>query len=193
MQHSLRDPNRDVEHGRIWRIHYTSRPLVEQAEDRRRERPRAARPAQGLRGPDPLPGPPRASRAARQARSSRPLDEVGRRPRARTTPTTGTTCSKPSGSTRASTSSTSRCSKTMLTCPEPKARAAATRVLCYWRDRVEGPARTAPQAGQRREPPRPPRSRPRPQLLRRQGRLRRLRRSPWSRSPSPRIITWSTR
>ena len=27
----------------------------------------------------------------------------------------------------------------MLTCPEPEARAAATRVLCYWRDRVEEP------------------------------------------------------
>ena len=27
----------------------------------------------------------------------------------------------------------------MLICPEPKARAAATRVLCYWRDRVEEP------------------------------------------------------
>ena len=29
--------------------------------------------------------------------------------------------------------------KQMLTCPEPKARAAATRVLCYWRDRVDEP------------------------------------------------------
>ena len=29
--------------------------------------------------------------------------------------------------------------KGMLTCPEPKARAAATRVLCYWRDRVKDP------------------------------------------------------
>jgi hypothetical protein len=27
----------------------------------------------------------------------------------------------------------------MLACPEPRARAAATRVLCYWRDRVEDP------------------------------------------------------
>ena len=27
----------------------------------------------------------------------------------------------------------------MLTCPEPRARAAATRVLCYWRDRVSDP------------------------------------------------------
>ena len=31
MQHSLRDPNRDVEHGRIWRITYKGRPLVEPA------------------------------------------------------------------------------------------------------------------------------------------------------------------
>ena len=26
--------------------------------------------------------------------------------------------------------------KQLLTCPEPRARAAATRVLCYWRDRI---------------------------------------------------------
>jgi len=29
MQHSLRDPNRDTNHGRIWRVHYTGNPLVE--------------------------------------------------------------------------------------------------------------------------------------------------------------------
>ena len=29
--------------------------------------------------------------------------------------------------------------KQLLTCPEPRARAAATRVLCYWRDRVSDP------------------------------------------------------
>jgi hypothetical protein len=29
--------------------------------------------------------------------------------------------------------------KQVLTCPEPKARAAATRVVCYWRDRVGQP------------------------------------------------------
>ena len=29
--------------------------------------------------------------------------------------------------------------KQMLTCPEPRARAAATRVLCYWRDRIHEP------------------------------------------------------
>jgi hypothetical protein len=29
--------------------------------------------------------------------------------------------------------------KTMLNCPEPKGRAAAVRVLCYWRDRVTDP------------------------------------------------------
>ncbi len=29
LQHNLRDPNRDHSHGRIWRIHYSGRPLVE--------------------------------------------------------------------------------------------------------------------------------------------------------------------
>ena len=29
--------------------------------------------------------------------------------------------------------------KVILACPEPKARAAGVRVLCYWRDRVEEP------------------------------------------------------
>ena len=29
MQHSLRDPNRDKNHGRIWRVSYTKKPLVE--------------------------------------------------------------------------------------------------------------------------------------------------------------------
>jgi hypothetical protein len=31
MQHSLRDPNRDKSHGRIWRVHYKGKPLVEPA------------------------------------------------------------------------------------------------------------------------------------------------------------------
>ena len=29
--------------------------------------------------------------------------------------------------------------KKLLSCSEPRARAAATRVLCYWRDRVDEP------------------------------------------------------
>ena len=65
MQHSLRDPNRDHTHGRIWRITYPKRPLVEKAADRRCVGARAARPAQVVRRPDPLSGPPRAARAAR--------------------------------------------------------------------------------------------------------------------------------
>lgn len=31
MQHNLRDPNRDKKHGRIWRVRYTKKPLVEEA------------------------------------------------------------------------------------------------------------------------------------------------------------------
>ena len=49
MQHSIRDPNRDHTHGRIWRVHYTKRPLVKPAKiagaaDRGAARP-AARPS----------------------------------------------------------------------------------------------------------------------------------------------------
>ena len=51
------------------------RPLVEKPQDRRRDRPRAARPAQVVRGPDPLPRPPRAARAARRRRCSSALDK----------------------------------------------------------------------------------------------------------------------
>lgn len=32
MQHSLRDPNRDKSHGRIWRVHYSANPLVKPAQ-----------------------------------------------------------------------------------------------------------------------------------------------------------------
>ncbi len=48
--------------------------------------------------------------------------------------------------------------KQVLTCPEPRARAAATRVLCYWRDRIGDATRALAQAGQRRASARAARS-----------------------------------
>ena len=75
MQHSLRDPNRDVEHGRIWRITYTNRPLVEKPKIAGATVPELLDLLKVVRGPDPLPGPPRASRAHRPTRSSRPLEK----------------------------------------------------------------------------------------------------------------------
>jgi glucose/arabinose dehydrogenase len=137
MQHSLRDPNRDHTHGRIWRITYPKRPLVERAkiagatipelldllksyEDRVRYRARRElrdRPDQEvLSALDKWVGglsknDPEYWRQMLEALwLHQSLDDVD-----------------------------VTFLKLMLTCPEPKARAAATRVLCYWRDRVEDP------------------------------------------------------
>jgi glucose/arabinose dehydrogenase len=137
MQHSLRDPNRDHNHGRIWRITYPKRPLVEKPriagatvpqlldllksyEDRTRYRARRE-----LREHPPQEVLSALGKWMGSLNKSEPeywrhmlealwlhqsLDEVD-----------GTLLSQ------------------MLTCPEPKARAAATRVLCYWRDKVSDP------------------------------------------------------
>ena len=137
MQHSLRDPNRDVEHGRIWRIHYTKRPLVEPAkiagasipelldllkayEDRTRYRARRE-----LREK-----PPEAVLAALKTWVDglykedpeywhHKLEALWLR--------------------QSLDAFDAPALDQMLTCPEPRARAAATRVLCYWRDRVANP------------------------------------------------------
>ena len=138
MQHSLRDPKRDVEHGRIWRITYPSRPLVAKAkvsgatidelldllkvyEDRTRYRARRElrerKPAEVLSALDGWVGALSKSEISEYWRLKlealwlrQSLDVVDE-----------------------------AALKEMLGCPEPKARAAATRVLCYWRDRVQSP------------------------------------------------------
>ena len=119
MQHSLRDPNRDHTHGRIWRITYPRRPLVEKPkiagatvpelldllksyEDRTRYRARRE-----LRE-HPEPGDPLGPCASGSPASKR------------ATPNTGDTCSKPSGSTRASTTWTSRFLKRCSPGPSPE-------------------------------------------------------------------------
>ncbi len=136
MQHSLRDPNRDHTRGRIWRITYPKRPLLEQPkiaaatvrelldllkvyEDRVRYRARRElreRPAQEvlnaletwIAGLDK--NDPEYWRQMLEALwLHQSLDQVDE-----------------------------KLLKEMLACPEGKARAAATRVLCYWRDRVGG-------------------------------------------------------
>ena len=138
MQHSLRDPKRDVEHGRIWRITYPSRPLVARAkvagatveelldllksyEDRTRYR------------------------ARRELRERKPQEVIS----ALEKWVGGLSKSEVSEYwrlklealwLRQSLDMVDEAALTeMLACPEPKARAAATRVLCYWRDRVKTP------------------------------------------------------
>ena len=190
MQHSLRDPNRDVEHGRIWRIHYKGRPLVKPSkiagagvvelldllkvyEDRTRYRARRElrdRPAKEV-----------LATAAKWLSSQ-----------SKTDPDYWHHALETLWLHQAHNVVDEQLLKTMLTCPEPRARAAATRVLCYWRDRVGEPlellrkqvndenarvrleAVRASASSKARTPPQRPRSRS-------------------NRSPSPRIITWTTR
>ena len=137
MQHSLRDPKRDVEHGRIWRITYKKNPLLEKPkiagatipqllellksyEDRTRYRTRRElreRPVADVLTAlkDWVAGLDKNDKdywhnLLEALWLHQSLDDVD-----------------------------TALLKTLLTGPEPKARAAATRVLCYWRDRVENP------------------------------------------------------
>ena len=137
MQHSLRDPNRDVEHGRIWRVHYTKRPLVEKAkiagatvpelldllkshEDRTRYR---------------------ARRELREHPPEMVLADLAKWVKAQSNGDADSwhNLLEALWLHQSLDDVDPALLKTMLACPEPHARAAATRVLCYWRDRVEKP------------------------------------------------------
>jgi glucose/arabinose dehydrogenase len=137
MQHSLRDPNRDVEHGRIWRIHYKGRPLV--------DKPKIA----GATVPELLDllkayEDRTRYRARRELREHPPelvLKELDKW-------VAGLYKNDPEywhhrlealWLHQSLDAVDADMLKTMLTCPEPRARAAATRVLCYWRDQVKDP------------------------------------------------------
>ena len=137
MQHSLRDPNRDHTHGRIWRITYPRRPLV--------ERPKIA----GATVPELLAllksYEDRTRYRARRELREHPDEEVLS---ALSNWVVGLETSDADYWRLMLEALWLHQSlddvdvpllKRMLTCPEPKARAAATRVLCYWRDRVDNP------------------------------------------------------
>ena len=134
MQHSLRDPNRDHTHGRIWRITYPKRPLV--------EKPRIA----GATVPELLDllksYEDRTRFRARRELRERPEQEVLS---ALDKWKNGLNKSDPEYWRQMLEALWLHQSlddvdmpflKQLLTCPEPRARAAATRVLCYWRDRI---------------------------------------------------------
>ena len=134
MQHSLRDPNRDHFHGRIWRVKAKDRPLV--VPPKIAGEP-TARVLDALKAYED-----RTRYRARAELRSRPADEV--------IPATekwlaSLDAKDPDyqhhlveaiwvhqGQDVVSESLLDR----LLASPEPKARAAATRVLCFWRDRI---------------------------------------------------------
>ncbi|HEY1601599.1 MAG TPA: PVC-type heme-binding CxxCH protein [Pirellulales bacterium] len=137
MQHSIRDPNRDKTHGRIWRITYKNRPLAK---------------------------PPQIAGASigslldlLKSYEDRTLYRVRRELRTRESDQVMAELDKWVANLDASSPEyqhnllealwvhqqhdmvDSTLLKRVLRSPDFRARAAATRVLCYWRDRVEEP------------------------------------------------------
>ncbi len=137
MQHSLRDPKRDHTHGRIWRITYPKRPLIERAKIAGAPVPELLDLLKAYED--------RTRYRARRELRERPEQEVMS---CLETWLAGLSKSDPEYWRQMTEGLWLKQSldhvdeaflKKMLTCPEPKARAAATRVLCYWRDRVNDP------------------------------------------------------
>jgi len=137
MQHSLRDPNRDVEHGRIWRVHYTKKPLVEKAKIAGATVPELL---ELLKAPEDRTR-YRARRQLRESPREAVLADLGKW-------VAGLYKEDPEYWhhrlealwLRQSLDAVDEAMlKEVLACPEPRARAAATRVLGYWRDRVADP------------------------------------------------------
>ena len=137
MQHSLRDPNRDHTHGRIWRITYPGRPLVDKPRIAAASVPQLLELLKSYED--------RTRFRARRELREHPEHEVL------------SALDKWTGSLSKSDPEYWRqmlealwlresldevdpaLLKQLLTCPDPRARAAATRVLCYWRDRASDP------------------------------------------------------
>jgi hypothetical protein len=137
MQHSLRDPKRDTNHGRIWRIIYTKRPLLPPAKIAGQSNAELLNLLKTYED--------RTRYRARIELHSRDTDEV-----------IAATCTWLAALDKADPDYwhqrleglwmfqahdvvDQEMLKQLLRCDEPRARAAATRVLCYWRDRVEDP------------------------------------------------------
>lgn len=137
MQHSLRDPNRDHHHGRIWRITYTKNPLVSPAKI-------AGEPISALLDLLKVPEDRTRYRARIELRDRNPDDVIEE-------------LKKWTAGLDKNDSNywlymcealwlhqsldvvDEALLKTVLRAPDFHARAAATRVLCYWRDRVAKP------------------------------------------------------
>ena len=129
-------PAATATHGRVYRVTYEGRPLLEAAPRSPASRSRSCSTCSRSRRTASATGPGSSWAAATRDEVIAAVDEVGRRRSTRTTRATSTTCSKRCGCTSTTTSSTRSCCERVLASPDFRARAAATRVLCYWRDRV---------------------------------------------------------
>ncbi len=136
MQHSLRDPNRDKKHGRIWRISYKPRPLVEPAKI-------AGQPIPALL--DLLKS--YEDRTRYRVRRELRLHDTEKVMAALDSWVAGLDTSDENYQHNLLEALwvcqhhdvvNQPLLKRLLRSPDYRARAAATRVLCYWRDRVDG-------------------------------------------------------
>ena len=137
MQHHIRDPNRDKSHGRIYRITYEGRPLLK---------------------PVPIDGEPikkllEALKTPEDDVRTRAKIELGKHDSAKVIAATKTWVASLDSNDKAYEHHLMEALwvhqwhnvvdeellKKMLRSPDFHARAAATRVLCYWRDRVKSP------------------------------------------------------
>lgn len=134
MQYSIRDPLRDRSHARIWRITYPSRPLVPIT-------PIAGEPIDRLLDVLKLPESRTRLRAKQELATRPPKDVLTAVDRwinrlDRQDPDYPHQLAEALWVYQWLDTVNLRLLKQQLRAPEPKARAAATRVLCYWRDRV---------------------------------------------------------
>ena len=140
MQHNLRDTSRDQLHGRVYRVTASGRPLLKPAPIAGAPIPQLLDAAEGAGEPRPLPREDRAERARHQGSAGGAAGVDGS---ARSRRTRGYEHHMMEAlwvhqwHNRVNEKLLAR----MLRSSDPWARAAATRVLCYWRDRVHEPAR----------------------------------------------------
>lgn len=137
MQHSIRDPNRDKTHGRIWRITYKNRPLAKPPQIAGASIPQLFDLLKAYED--------RTRYRVRRELRARDSDEV------MAELTKWVTALNPNDADyqhqllealwvrQQHDLVDEPLLKRMLRSPDYRARAAATRVLCYWRDRVEEP------------------------------------------------------
>ncbi len=138
MQHNIRDPNRDHIHGRIWRVRYAKQPLVTPSKIS------GETVASLLETLKTIPEERTLYRVRTELRN-RPTEEVLAEVKKWTS---SLDPKKPADQHQYLEALwihqqhdvvNEPFLNQMLRSPEPKARAAATRVLCYWRDRVAKP------------------------------------------------------
>ena len=148
MQHNLRDTSRDHDHGRIYRVTYPGPAAAEAGEDRGRADRPPARSAEGAGESRALSREDRAERPRHEGRAGALQAWMGRLdPK---DPNYEHHMMEALWVQQWHNRVDETLLKRMLRSKEPWARAAATRVLCYWRDRVQNPLGAAEDAGQRR-------------------------------------------